>query len=156
MKSFEVSSIGKKIRSDINRKFWFKIHHTSGPGFHTEFKFTLNSKLSEFEPKKIELKVNANIKLAFGTTLTEKDEEHLNKFLVISFEKGVQRFIEYLYVNQLSISTDLQIEIVEYVYHSIDSKSIGNEIGIAWALKTVFKSQLNLERPRSCQIEELK
>ena len=117
-------------------------------------KFSINSKSSEIELKKIELKVKNNIKLAFGERLPKSVEEHFEELLEIPFEKGVQRFIQYLNENQINISTDLQIEIFEYVYHAIDSKPIGNELGIEWALKSVFKNQLNLERPRSCQIEE--
>ncbi|MCR9134185.1 MAG: hypothetical protein NXI08_16585, partial [bacterium] len=119
-------------------------------------KFSINSKLSEFEPKKIELTIKKNIKLAFGDALPKSVEENIEQLLEIPFEKGVQRFIEYLNQNRINISTDLQIQIFEYVYHLIDSKPIGNEIGIEWALKTVFKNQLNLEKPRSCQIEEIK
>ena len=156
LKSFEVNPIGKIIKSEIEKKYWFKIHHTSGPGFHTEFKFSIDSKSSELRNKKIELKVNNNIKLVFGETLPKSVEENLKELLEIPFEKGVQRFIKYLNENQINISTDLQIEILEYVFHAIDSKPIGNELGIEWVLKTVFRNQLNLEKPRSCQIEELK
>jgi len=66
MKSFEVNQNKNLIDSRVQKEFRFKIHHQTGPGFHTEFKFSIRSKPSNNKNKKIEFSANKNIKLAFS------------------------------------------------------------------------------------------
>jgi len=75
--------------------------------------------------------------------------------VVEPFARGIQLFIDHLDEQEFGISTDLKVELCEYVFHSIDSKPIGNELGLAIALRSVFKEQLNTEIKASYIFEEL-
>lgn len=147
--------MGEKINTEIDKKFRFKIHHVTGPGFHTEFKFSIKSNPSGAKFKKINFKAKKNIKLAFGNNSTETVESNFKGLVGLPFEKGIQRFIEHLNINQIDISTDLRIEVFEYVFHAIDSKPIGNELGMEIALKSVFGDQLNFKKGERVHIEEI-
>jgi len=88
--------------------------------------------------------------------IVEIVEREFEDLVQIPFENGVQRFVDYLDNQGFDIASDLKIEIIEYVYHLIDSKPIGNELGIEIALKYVFMNQLDIEKDSRCTFEELK
>ncbi len=155
MKSFKVNPIGASINTEIKKEFWFKIHITTGPAFHTEFKFTIKSNPSSDEFKRITFKVKRNIKSALRNNSTKTVERHFDELVKSPFEKGIQRFIEHLNRSRINISTDLRIEIFEYVFHAIDSKPIANELGVEIALKSVFGDQLNFDKDKRIQMEEI-
>ena len=157
MRSFEITKNIAALNSEINKNFKFKVYLTShGPGFHSEFKFSIKSKFSNKDERKIYLSVRNNI-----ISFHEKKESIIFKeseFLIMlqtPFEKGIQRFVDYLALEKLNISTDLEIEIFEYFFHVVDSKPIANELGLEMALMDVFKSQLNFVQVRHHTLEEL-
>jgi hypothetical protein len=155
LESFTVTQNEKFIYSEIHKKFRFKKHHQTGPGFHTDFKFSIDSRYSDNDTKLIEIKVLKNIRFTTGDDKDKIVEVDFDRLVEIPFEKGIQRFVDFLKNQELNISTDLQIEIFEYTCHPVDSKAIGNETGIFIALKIVFLEQLNIERGRGFIFEEL-
>jgi len=130
------------IDTNINKSFRLKIHGTSGPGFHSEFKFSIQGESPSSEFGKIQLKVNWHIRSTTNITVAL---EHFHELVKKPMHRGIKRFVDYLTSNNMAISQNLSIHILEYVFHPIDSKPIGNEIGMEIALKSVFKDQIGFE-----------
>jgi len=155
LRSFKVNRNKNLINTEILKKFRFKIHHVSGPGFHTEFKLSIISFPSNSEIKKIEFSASNNVKQLSGEIAHKIIEDEFDRLVQIPFERGIERYIEFLESQKIAISTDLKIELIEYVYHPVDSKPIGNEIGMATALKIIFRNQMSPVEAGRCLIEEL-
>ena len=142
LQEIEIKPNSTLINADINKSFRLKIHGTSGPGFHTEFKFTIRSAPTVLKIKQIDISVNLSVRSTYSINSAL---EHFNELVKYPMHRGVNRFIDYLKSNNMAISHDLNINVKEYVFHPIDSKPIGNEIGMEIALKSIFKDQIGFE-----------
>ena len=95
MREFTVYDGKGLIKSNINKKFRFKIHYQIGPGFHTEFVFSVNYR-EKLHAKKgyIKIQVKPKIFSIYERQNIPSFQQDEVELLIKPFEAGVKKIVD--------------------------------------------------------------